>query len=95
MSQDLKNKKKKIINSAIQSSMQLVDALNNLSNLKEERNKLSEDFQDTDFSDDELLHATAGMIGTLFDFVVPSLLTNYLDEANIGRNKQILLQVRK
>lgn len=72
-----------------------VDALNTLINLSAER-AYAGNFLDSDFvNTGDLKHLDAGMIGTLFDFVVPSLLANFNDVANSGRNKQILLQVRK
>jgi hypothetical protein len=94
MAQDLTTKRQTIINNAMVASADLVDALNKLLVLKEQRAELDQDFQEADFIAG-LNHATAAMMGTLFDFVVPSLQTNYLDVANGGRNQQILLQVRK
>lgn len=96
MAQNLREKRKNIARNTIIYSTQLVDALHGLLDLKEERAKLSEDFLDTDFPDStDLMHLTAGIIGTLFDFVVPSLSANYQDDASGNRNKQILLQIRK
>lgn len=94
MAQDLTTKRQTIINNAMAASTELVDALNKLLVLKEQRAELDQDFQAADFVSG-LDHATAAMMGVLFDFVVPSLQTNYLDVANGGRNQQILLQVRK
>lgn len=95
MSQNLVPKRQNIARNAIDLSTQLVNAINGLLALKDERAKLGQDFQDTDFVGTGLEQCTAGMIGTLFDFVVPSLQTNYEDAGNGARNKQILLQVRK
>jgi len=94
MAQDLTAKRQNIINAAMSAAAQLTDALNLLLVLKEQRAELDQDFQEADFTS-SLSHATPGMMGSLFDFVVPSLQTNYLDVANGGRNQQILLQVRK
>lgn len=95
MSQDLVRKKQNLAASAIAYSTQLVDALNGLQALALERAVLGEDFQDSDFVTPDLGHLTAGIVGTLFDFVVPSLQANYEDNVNAGRNRQILLQMRK
>lgn len=94
MAQDLTIKRQKIAESAMSASAQIVDALNTLLVLKEQRAKLDQDFQESDFVAG-LNHVTPNMMGTLFDFVVPSLQSNYLDVPNGGRNQQILLQVRK
>lgn len=94
MAQDILAKRLNIAAKAVAASTQIVDALNTLLALKDERAKLTQDFQSADFDNSNLKHLTAGMIGTLFDFVVPSLETNYIDTANGERNKQILLQVR-
>lgn len=92
---DLVSKRNGIAEKGIIYATQLVDALNGLKNLREERQKLGADFQDSDFVGTDLAHVSAGQLGTLFDFVVPSLDANYQDVANGERNKQILLQVRK
>lgn len=94
MAQDLKQKRVNLAMNAVFYSTQLVDALNGLAQIKAERGYLGEDFQDEDFTG-VLAHLTPGMVGTLFDFVLPSLQANLEDQANAGRNKQILLQVRK
>lgn len=94
MAQDLTNKRKNLANNAITHAERLVDALNALVNLRQERGELAVDFQDPDFAGANI-HITPGMMGTLFDFVVPSLLSNFQDAANGGRNEQILLQVRR
>lgn len=95
MSQNLRDKRQNITKNAIIYSTQLVDALNGLLELQAERALLAEDFQDTDFNDNGLNHITAGMIGNLFDFVTPSLAQNFMDDADGGRNRQILLQMRR
>jgi len=94
MAQDLTAKRLNVASKAMTAATQLVDALNVLLELKEERAVFGGDFQDSDFASTALKHVTASMVGTLFDFVVPSLNTNYLDAGNSGRNKQILLQMR-
>ena len=38
---------------------------------------------------------SAAMIGTFFDFVLPSLQANFVDTAIGGRNQQIMLQMRQ
>lgn len=74
---------------------QIVDALNVLKELKDERGVLG-NFVDSDFSTTtDMIHLDAATVGTLFDFVVGSLDTTYQDVPNSGRNKQILLSVRK
>lgn len=94
MAQDLTTKRIHVAEKAVTACQNIVDALNVLLELKDERSKFAQDFQDGDFLRDNLMHITPGMIGTLFDFVVPSLQTNYTDTDNGGRNKQILLQMR-
>ena len=70
---------------------QFLSALHQLQNLAERRAFLG------NFTDAELVSALpwldAATIGTLFDFVVPDLLTAYNDAGNSGRAKQILNQV--
>lgn len=94
MAQDLTQKRTNMATNAVFYATQLVDAMNGLDQIKTERGYLSEDFQDGDFTG-ALSHLTPGMVGTLFDFVLPSLQTVIEDSANSGRNKQILSQVRK
>lgn len=94
MAQDLTQKRVNLATNAVFYSSQLIDALNGLAQLKTDRAFLSQDFQDADFTGG-LSHLTPGMVGTLFDFVLPSLQTAIEDSANSGRNKQILSQVRK
>jgi hypothetical protein len=83
-----------VASKAVVAATQLVDALNTLLALSDQRSKFVSPFVDADFAGTANTQLTAGMMGTLFDFVVPSLNTNYLDAANGNRNKQILLQVR-
>lgn len=73
---------------------QLLGAIHTLSNLAERRPFLG-NFADADFIGSALSYLDAATIGTLLDFVVPNLITNYNDAANAGRNKQILNQVAK
>lgn len=88
-------KRQNITRKAITACQQIVDDLNILKQLKDER-AVSGDFVDTDFSSvPDLVHLDAGTVGNLFDFVVPSIDTNYLDAANGNRNKNILLQMKK
>jgi hypothetical protein len=94
MAQDITAKRQNVASRAVAAATQIVDALNVLLELKDERAQFNGDFQDSDFAGTALKQLTAAMVGTLFDFVVPSLQTNYLDAGNGGRNKQILLQVR-
>jgi hypothetical protein len=100
MAQDISQQRFNVGVKAMNASVALVDALNTLLELKEQRGKFEADFQDTDFqSNGSTKHLTAAMMGTLFDFVVPALQTTYLDTSvpastNGGRNQQILLQVR-
>lgn len=87
-------KRRNIARNAIIQAIALVNALNALKVLGVERSKLVLDFQTGDFSTQGLDHVDTGMMGTLFDFVVPNLSSNYDDVANGGRNTQILLQIR-
>ncbi len=95
MAQDLTNKRQNLASRAVAAVAQFTDALYALLELKDERSKLVSDFVDADFAGTDLKHVTAAQMGTLFDFVVPSLQTNYLDAGNGARNEQILLQLRR
>lgn len=88
------SKRRNLAIKAVDAATQFVDSLNTLLELRQERSNLVDVFIDSDFATAELEHVDAGMLGVLFDFVVPNLETNYTDTANGGRNKQILLQVR-
>lgn len=93
---DSTQKRRNIAEKTVTAATQFVDALNQLLELKEERAKLDGGFVDADFETDGLRHLSPGLVGTLFDFVVPDLQANYVDnDDNGGRNEQILLQVRK
>lgn len=70
----------------------LVRTLHDLSDLAERRSYLG-NFADADFPGSTVEYLDAGTIGTLFDFVIPDLLTAYADAAHSGRAKQILQQV--
>src|SRR5262245_54684820 len=52
-------------------------------------------FEEADFVGTDLSYMDPATLGTLFDFVVPSLMTNYNDAANGGRNKQVINQVSR
>jgi hypothetical protein len=88
-------KRQNLASRAVDLATKFTDALYGLQLLMDERAKLPEDFQDSDFTGTDLAHLDAGMLGSLFDFVMPSFLTTYTDQANGGRNEQILLQVRR
>lgn len=94
MAVDEISKRQNIASKAVTAATALVDALNSLLDVKTQRDKLVSPFVDSDFTGTALKQIDAAMIGQLFDFVIPSLQTNYLDVANSGRNQQILLQVR-
>jgi hypothetical protein len=79
---------------AAEASSRLLNALADLRDLAERRPYLG-NFVDADFTGTELAYLDAGAVGTLFDFVVPDLLTNLADAGNGGRNRQILHQVAK
>lgn len=90
------NKRYNLAKKAIDAATRYVDALNDLVELKAERSKLSQPFQDADFAPvSDVQHLDAGMIAVLFDDVVPNLSANFIDVVNGGRNTQILLQIRK
>lgn len=96
---DSSAKRQNIASKAVAASTAIVDNLNVLLELKDERAKLVDPFVDGDFTGTALKHLTAAQIGVLFDFVVPALQTTYLDtnvpaSTNGGRNQQILLQMR-
>lgn len=96
MAADYYQKRKRMALRTVEAVEDFVDALYTLLELKDERSKFAEDFQDGDFVEDiNLRHLSAATIGTFFDFVVPSLKDNFDDAGNGERNKQILLQVKK
>lgn len=94
MSVDETSKRRNIASNTIIYVTQLTDALYQLQKLSDERAKLVDPFVDSDFTGTANSQANAAMIGTFFDFVLPSLVTNYQDAGNGGRNEQILLQLR-
>ena len=83
-----------VASQAVTAVTQLVDALYTIEKLAAVRSKFVNPFQDSDFAGTANTQLTAAMIGTFFDFVWPSLQTNFLDVADSGRNEQILLQMR-
>lgn len=95
MAQNISGKRFNLAFETVEAVERLVDALLALEALGEERLKLEAPFVQADFDDTPLQHLTPAMIGTLFDFVVPSLSANYADAPNGGRNQQILLQMRR
>ena len=72
----------------------LINTLGDLKILADRRAYLG-NFDDADFVGTDLSYMDAGTIGSFFDFVVPSLIDNFNDAANGGRNKQITNQVAK
>lgn len=92
---DQSEKRRNIVRQAEIADKQIVDGLNTLKELRDER-IVSGNFLDSDFSSTtDLVHLDSTTVGILFDFVVPNLDANYQDAANGGRNKQILLQVHR
>jgi len=89
MAQDSVNKRKNIITNAVIHSERIVDALNALIQLKAERDDLDSPIIDSDCVNGNS-HLTAGIVGTLFDFVLPDLKATF-DET---QNNQILNQMR-
>jgi hypothetical protein len=86
-----------VASSAVQLVTQIVDAIYELQKLHDQRSKFVNPFVDSDFTTtgpSNINQLTAAMIGTFFDFVYPSLNTNFLDAGNGGRNQQIMLQMR-
>lgn len=80
---------------AIELAADLVDNIYWLEQLKDQRARMGHEFQDSDFIGQKgLEHLTPYLVGSLFDFVVPALNAFFLDEANGGRNANILMQVR-
>jgi hypothetical protein len=88
-------KRQNLASRAVDLATKFTDCLYVMQLLMDERAKLPEDFQDSDFVNTDLAHLDAAMLGQLFDFVIPSFLQCYEDAANGGRNQQILMQVRK
>jgi hypothetical protein len=89
---DQKNQRLDLATQAADACRQYLDALHTLRDLAERRPYLG-NFADNDFSDSSLAYLDAGTVGTLFDLVVPDLLTAYADAGNGGRAKQIVNQV--
>src|SRR5262245_26058534 len=96
MAVDLVSKRQNLASQAVDASTKFTDALYLLQLLMDERAKLQEPFVDSDFAGvPGLKHLDAATLGVLFDFVMPSFLNCYEDTTNGGRNKQILMQVRR
>jgi hypothetical protein len=94
MAQDLINKRQNLATNTVTFATQLWDAYQALLEIKKERAQLAQDFLDSDFADTDLKHLTAGMIGSLLDFVVADLDTWFQDGAHPNR-VQLTLQVRR
>ena len=94
--QDLVSKRRNIATNAMIYVTQIVDAYTALQLLQDEYAQAGS-FAQTDFDGTDLEHLTPGIVNTLFGGggVADNLETNYIDTANSGRNKQILLQMRK
>jgi hypothetical protein len=93
---DNTSQRQNVANNAVKYVQQITDALYQLQLLSDQRAKFSAPFDDTDFENGAMNpQLTAGIIGTFFDFVFPSLMANYEDAANGGRNEQIMLQMRQ
>lgn len=93
MAQDLTLKRQTNAKNSVIYWGQLRDAIKALQNLAEERSQFAQDFQDTDLSIDELKHLTTGILGTAYDFVLPTFVDTFADVGNSGRNKQIISQI--
>lgn len=94
MAGDNTAQRQNLASKAVAAVTQLTDALYELQQLSDQRAKFLNPFLDSDFTGTANAQLTAAMIGVLFDAVLPSLLTNYQDAPNGGRNEQILLQMR-
>lgn len=94
MAQSLISKRQNLATNAVIHATNLWNAYQGLLEVKRERAQLSQDFQDSDFADTALQHLTAGMVGTLLDFVVTDLDTWFQDPAHPNR-VQLTLQVRE
>jgi len=94
MAQDISDQRRNVASKAVDAATKFVDSLYDLLQLKDQRAKFVSDFVQSDFDNTSLKHLTPAQLGTLFDFVVPSLNTNFIDAANGNRNQQILQQVR-
>lgn len=92
---DIVDQRRNVASNAVIQATRLLDALNALSALKTQRSFFESDFVDTDFDGTALKQLSAGIMGTLFDFVVPAFTTTLADAGNGGRNNQILNQVRQ
>jgi hypothetical protein len=89
---DQTSQRRDLASQAAVACQDLIDVLTRLELLAERRPYLG-NFVAADFTNTSLAYLGTGEIGTLFDFVVPSLLANFEDAANGGRNKQIAHQV--
>lgn len=92
MAQDQTSKRRNIATNAVTHCTNFLTALTNLIELSAQRGQ-SGDFVDADFEGTDLRHLTPGIVGTLFDFVVPSINTNFIDSANGNRNENIIRQM--
>jgi hypothetical protein len=89
------SQRQNVASNAVIAATKLLDAINALVALKAQRAAFESDFADSDFDGTSLQQLSAGLIGTLFDFVVPAFTTTLADAGNSGRNNQVLNQVRQ
>jgi len=95
---DNTKQRQNVATQAVKCCMDLTDAIFNLRKLRDQKNEFISPFVDSDFESSPtnigLSQCNAAMVGTLFDFVLPSLDTWFEDLPNGGRNQQITLQMR-
>src|SRR5262245_62961168 len=98
MAADNTRQRQMVATGAVKACVALTEAIYQLEQYKDQRDKFISPFVDTDFESSPtnvgLSQCDAAMLGQLFDFVLPTLVTWFEDQANGGRNKQITLQMR-
>lgn len=94
MAGDNTKQRQNVASRTVDAITKLTDAYYVLQQLLDQRNKFVDPFVDEDFTGTANGQLSAAILGQFFDFVIPSLLANYQDSANGGRNEQIMLQMR-
>lgn len=92
MAADQTTQRQNLASQAATACQKFIESLTALMSLGERRPFLG-NFVAADFAGTALAYLDPATVATLFDFVVPSLKTNYEDAANGGRNRQVLQQM--
>lgn len=84
-----------VASQTVQAVTQIVNQLYRLQQLNDQRRKFTSPWIDQDFAKGSLQQLDAAMIGTFYDFCLPTLIEAFEDQAHGERNQQIMLQMRE